>query len=48
MANINGQEVWSNNITTSQVYQATHDGAGNSLPYMSRSFISFAFANFVY
>ena len=41
--NIIGVETWNNNKTISQVYQATHDGAGNSLPYMSRSFISFTF-----
>lgn len=30
------------NVTRhSQVYTATHDGAGNRLPYMNRSFISF-------
>lgn len=43
MANLIGNETWSNNKFTSQVYQATHDGAGNSLPYMSKSFISFTF-----
>lgn len=43
MANLIGKEEWSNNKITSQVYQITHDGAGNSLPYMSRSFISFTF-----
>ena len=43
MANLIGNETWSNNKATSQVYQATHDGAGNSLPYMSKSFISFTF-----
>ena len=37
-----GNETWSGS-NTSQVYQATHDGAGNSLPYMSKSFISFTF-----
>ena len=41
--NIIGVETWNNNKTISQVYQATHDGVGNSLPYMSRSFISFTF-----
>jgi hypothetical protein len=25
------------------VYKATHDGAGNRLPYMNRSFISFSY-----
>lgn len=43
MANLIGQEQLSNNKVISQVFQATHDGAGNSLPYMSRSFISFTF-----
>lgn len=27
----------------SQIYKATHDGAGNRLPYMYRSFISFSY-----
>lgn len=43
MANLKGKEKWSNNKITSQVYQVTHDRAGKSLPYMSRSFISFTF-----
>lgn len=43
MANLIGNETWSSNKSTSQVYQVTHDGAGNSLPYMSKSFISFTF-----
>ena len=28
---------------TSQVYKATHDGEGNTLPFMHRSFISFSY-----
>ena len=43
MAALRGTEQWGNNEITSQVYQITHDGAGNSLPYMSKSFISFTF-----
>lgn len=43
MAKLIGNETWSNKEITSQVYQATHDGAGKRLPYMSRSFISFTF-----
>ena len=43
MAILIGNEKWSEQKNNSQVYQATHDGAGNSLPYMSRSFISFTF-----
>ena len=30
-----GKETWSNKEATSQVYQATHDGAGNSLPMLA-------------
>ena len=30
-------------IKTSQVYKATHDGEGNRLPYLYRSFISFTY-----
>ena len=36
----NEQETYTNN---SQVYQITHDGAGNRLPYMNKAFISFTF-----
>lgn len=43
MANLIGSETWSNGKNTSQVYQATHNGAGNRLPYMAKSFISFTF-----
>ena len=43
MANLIGNETWSNGKNTSQVYQATHNGAGNRLPYMAKSFISFTF-----
>lgn len=39
---LDGQEVETGNPTT-QVYKATHDGAGNRLPYMQRSFISFSY-----
>ena len=37
-----GNEQYSNELTT-QVYKATHDGEGNRLPYMHRSFISFSY-----
>jgi len=43
MANLIGREILSNDIKQTQVYLATHDGVGNSLPYMSRSFISFTY-----
>ena len=43
MANLIGREVLDNIQQRTQVYQATHDGEGNSLPYLSRSFISFTF-----
>ena len=43
MANLIGKETFSNNIHKTQVYLATHDGVGNSLPYMNRSFISFTY-----
>jgi len=43
MANLIGHETLSNIDDKGQVYQATHDGVGESLPYMSRSFISFTF-----
>lgn len=43
MANLIGRETWSNTTPTTQVYKVTHDGAGKSLPYMERSFISFTF-----
>ena len=39
-----GSSAPSNTVNTthhSQVYHATHDGAGNRLPFMNRSFISF-------
>lgn len=39
---VNGQEIESN-LPPTQVYKATHDGAGNRLPYMYRSFISFTY-----
>ena len=31
------------NIRHSQVYLATHDGVGNRLPLMNRSFVSFSY-----
>lgn len=43
MAELIGQENFSNAQKYTQVYQATHDGAGTRLPYMGRSFISFTF-----
>jgi len=43
MANLIGREILDNIQQRTQVYQATHDGEGNSLPYLSRSFISFTF-----
>ena len=38
-----GREVESSINETSQVYKATHDGAGNRLPHMNKSFISFTY-----
>ena len=43
MANLIGQENFSNLQENTQVYKATHDGAGNSLSHMNKSFISFSF-----
>ena len=43
MATIDGQEIASTDVRHTQVYVATHDGAGNYLPYMNRSFISFSY-----
>ena len=43
MAVLTGNEVLTNTVKKSQVYLATHDGAGNRLPFMYRSFISFTF-----
>lgn len=43
MATLVGQENFNETINKGQVYLATHDGVGNRLPYMSRSFISFTF-----
>lgn len=43
MGNLIGNEVSSNFQNITQVYQATHDGVGNSLPYMNRSFVSFTY-----
>ena len=36
-------EVEIDTIRHTQVYLATHDGVGNSLPLMDRSFISFSY-----
>lgn len=38
-----GNEVWSDEVRRGQVYQATHDGEGNRLPFMNRSFMSFSY-----
>ena len=43
MGNLIGQEEYSNMQNKSQVYEATHDGAGNNLPYYSKVFISFSY-----
>ena len=45
MATLIGNEVASNTVKRGQVYQATHNGEGQSLPYMNRSFISFSYSN---
>ena len=37
---LTGNEVLTNTVKKSQVYMATHDGAGNRLPLMERSFIA--------
>ena len=42
MATLNGNEVASN-VKHSQVFLATHDGKGQTLPFMHRSFISFTY-----
>lgn len=42
MANLDGNEI-ATTVKRSQVWQATHDGEGKTLPYMNRSFISFTF-----
>ena len=42
MAILYGNETAST-VRRSQVYQATHNGEGKSLPYMNRSFISFTY-----
>lgn len=41
--NLIGNEEFNNINQTTQVYKVTHDGAGNSLPYMNKSFISFTY-----
>lgn len=38
-----GQEEWSENIGSTQVFKATHDEEGKRLPHRSRSFISFSY-----
>lgn len=43
MAILEGQEELSNTPKRTQTYQATHDGAGNSLPLYLRSFLSFSY-----
>lgn len=43
MSEIQGREVLQGTPYRTQVYQATHDGAGNRLPLMERSFISFTY-----
>lgn len=40
---LNGNESLSKYALTTQVYKATHDGAGKRLPFMYRSFISFSY-----
>ena len=40
---LEGQEQFSNEPKQTQVFQATHDGAGNRLPHLNRSFISFSY-----
>lgn len=40
---IEGNEVSNTGAKATQVYMVTHDGAGNRLPYMNRSFISFSY-----
>lgn len=43
MATLVGQEELSNTPKRTQTFQATHDGAGNSLPLYLRSFLSFSY-----
>ena len=43
MANLIGQEIFSNGQRNTQVFQATHNEVGVRLPLMSRSFISFSY-----
>jgi len=40
---LTGQEVETPAVSLSGVYKVTHDGAGNRLPLMYRSFISFTY-----
>ena len=42
MADLIGNEVWSNSQKRGQVYSATHDGEGNALSRTQRSHISFS------
>ena len=42
MATLYGKEI-ATNVKRSQVFWATHDGEGKTLPYMNRSFISFTY-----
>jgi len=43
MATLVGQEELSNTPKRTQTFQATHDGAGKSLPLYLRSFLSFSY-----
>lgn len=45
MATLIGQEEWGAKEKRGQVYLATHDGEGNHLSAMQRSFISFSWGN---
>lgn len=40
---LEGTETADISVRRTQVYQVTHDGEGNSLPFMNRSFISFSY-----
>ena len=40
---LNGTESLSTEAKRTQVFMATHDGAGNRLPLMERSFMSFTY-----
>jgi len=43
MGNLIGREEYSNIQEMGQVYKATHDGAGNNLPYYGKVFISLSY-----